>query len=136
MSKAKKEKPRKIAYVVAGRSLLTKIGCANAGAKVTPAMIAAGTPESQLTIWYRLIREDGVLELPKTLKTELKNAAKTNKQITLEDFFSAPPTAATDSEKSETSPDDLDESEELEDSEKIEEPEESKSKRKRGAQRK
>jgi hypothetical protein len=87
MAKQKKEKPKKIAYVVAGRSLLTKIGCANAGAKVTPSMIAAGNPESQLTIWYRLIREDGVLELPKTLKTELKKAAEENEQISLEAFF-------------------------------------------------
>lgn len=89
MTDKKTEKPKKIAYVVSGRSLLTKIGCANAGAKVTPSMMASKTPESQLRVWYNQIR-DGVLELPKTLKTELKEAEKTNEQITLEDFFAPP----------------------------------------------
>ena len=77
--------PKKIAYVRQGRSLLTKVGCANAGAKVTPDMIAAGTPESQLTTWYRLIREDGVLELPKKLKTVL--SANEDGQMSLETLF-------------------------------------------------
>lgn len=88
MTEQKKEKLKKIAYVVSGRSLLTKIGCANAGAKVTPSMLGGNTLESQLTTWYKQIR-DGVLELPKSLKTELKKAAKENKQISLEDFFQA-----------------------------------------------
>ena len=89
MTEQKKEKPKKIAYVVSGRSLLTKIGCANAGAKVTPAMMASANPNAQKTAWYNQIR-DGVLELPKTLKSELKEAEKTNEQITLEDFFAPP----------------------------------------------
>ena len=96
MTEQKKEKPKKIAYVVSGRSLLTKIGCANAGAKVTPAMMASANPNAQKTAWYNQIR-DGVLELPKTLKSELKEAEKTNEQITLEDFF-APPSEEADGE--------------------------------------
>ena len=83
MTEAKK--PKKIAYVRQGRSLLTKRGCANEGAKVTPDMISAGTPESQLTTWYRLIREDNVLELPKKLKTVL--AENADGQLSLETLF-------------------------------------------------
>jgi hypothetical protein len=80
------KKPKKIAYVRQGRSILTKLGCAQAGAPVTPDMISAGTPESQLTIWYREIRADnGTLELPKKLKTIL--AEDSEGQLSLETLF-------------------------------------------------
>jgi hypothetical protein len=82
---AETKKPEKIAYVRQGRSLLTKLGIAHSGAKVTPNMISAGTPESQLTIWYRQIREDKVLELPKKLKTVLAESA--DGQLSLEAIF-------------------------------------------------
>ncbi len=84
------KKPKKIAYVRQGRSILTKLGCAQAGATVTPDMISAGTPESQLTIWYRQIRdESGVLELPKKLKTVLSE--NTEGQLSLETLFGDEP---------------------------------------------
>ena len=74
MGRAKKEK---LAIVVQGRSLLTRLGTAHEGAKITP-KILSGDEEQQDSLFYRLLKK-GIIKYPKDLD-------KTKGQLSIDDI--------------------------------------------------